>query len=279
VVIQKTIKKLVNEAAQPNLGKGDFDKFLIPLPPNKNEQSAISNALSDVNAFINSLERLITKKRNIKQGAMQKLLQPNEGWEIKRLGEIGKTYGGLSGKSKKDFLNGKYPYIPFMNIMSNPIIDTTFFDYVNLSGSETQNQAIKGDLFFNGSSETPEEVGMSSVLLDDIPSLYLNSFCFGFRLFNENKIYALYLSYFFRSSEGRKHIFSLAQGATRYNLSKSNFLKLEIPLPKYDEQIRIANIISDFESEIVVLEKKLYKAKQIKKGMMQQLLTGKIRLV
>ena len=116
----------------------------------------------------------------IKQGAMQRLLQPKEGWEVKKLGSIGKPYGGLSGKSKSDFEDGKFPYIPFMNIMSNPIIDIDYFDFVKVGIDESQNKAIKGDLFFNGSSETPEEVGMCSVLLDDIPNLYLNSFCFGF---------------------------------------------------------------------------------------------------
>jgi len=198
---------------------------------------------------------------------------------VKKLGDIAKTYGGLSGKTKDDFHNGIFPYIPFLNILSNPIIDTTYFDFVNIGSGETQNKASKGDLFFNGSSETPEEVGMCSVLLDDIENLYLNSFCFGLRLFNQNEFYALYLSYFFRSGEGRKLLFSLAQGATRYNLSKTNFLKLEFPLPNYEEQLRIARIIGDMDSEISALGKKLHKTKNIKQGLMQSLLTGKIRLI
>ena len=102
-------------------------------------------------------------------------------WEVKKLGSIGTTYGGLTGKSKVDFQNGQFPYIPFMNIMSNPIIDTTYFDYVHVAAHENQNRTQKGDLFFNGSSETPQELGMCSVLLHDIPNLFLNSFCFGFR--------------------------------------------------------------------------------------------------
>jgi type I restriction enzyme, S subunit len=251
----------------------------IIIPPTIEEQTAIATALSDVDALISSLEKLITKKRNIKQGAMQQLLQPKEGWEVKKLGEIGKPYGGLSGKSKSDFENGNSLYIPFMNIMSNPVIDTDYLDYVSVKTGESQNSAMKGDLFFNGSSETPEEVGMCSVLLDDIPNLYLNSFCFGFRLKPELSINGLFLSYFFRSSMGRKIFYSSAQGATRYNLSKSNFLKLEICLPKTQEQNYIATVISDMDEEIFSLETKLEKYKQIKQGMMQQLLTGKIRLV
>ena len=252
--------------------------LLISLPPTKAEQTAIATALSDADALINSLEKLIAKKRNITQGAMQQLLKPKEGWEVKKLGNIGKPYGGLSGKSKLDFADGKFPYIPFMNIMSNPIIDTSYVDYVNIGVDENQNKALKGDLFFNGSSETPEEVGMCSVLLEDIPNLYLNSFCFGFRLNKDSKENGLYLSYFFRSSEGRKLFYSMAQGATRYNLSKGNFNKLDVPLPKQEEQIEIANILTDMNNEIIKLEAKLEKYRNLKLGMLQTLLTGKIRL-
>jgi len=250
----------------------------IPVPTIE-EQTAIATVLSDADALINSLEKLIAKKRNIKQGTMQQLLKPKEGWEVKKLGSIGKPYGGLSGKSKTDFEDGKFLYIPFMNIMSNPIIDTSYVDYVNIGVNENQNKALKGDLFFNGSSETPEEVGMCSVLLEDIPNLYLNSFCFGFRLNKDSKENGLYLSYYFRSSEGRKLFYSMAQGATRYNLSKSNFNKMEVSLPQPEQQNEIATILSDMDAEIQALETKLEKYRKIKLGMMQNLLTGKIRLI
>jgi type I restriction enzyme S subunit len=256
----------------------------IPIPPSKSEQTAIATVLSDTDALIEQLEKLITKKKAIKQGAMQQLLTGKKRWgfsgewEVKKLGEIGETYGGLSGKKKSDFGGGKYPYIPFMNIMSNPVIDLQYFDYVNIRGDEKQNKAIKGDLFFNGSSETPEEVGMCSVLQGDIPNLYLNSFCFGFRLNKDLKTDGLYLSYFFRSPMGRQLIFSLAQGATRYNLSKINFMKLKIPYPNPVEQTAIATVLSDMDAEIVSLEKKRDKYIMLKQGMMQQLLTGRIRI-
>ncbi len=258
----------------------------IPLPPTKSEQTAIATALSDTDALIENLEKLIAKKRNIKQGVMQELLTGrkrlagfNGSWKEKKLGDIGKTYGGLSGKSKKDFEDGKYPYIPFLNILNNPIIDCNFFDYVNLQTGEKQNKSYKGDLFFNGSSETPEEVGMCSVLMDDIPNLYLNSFCFGFRLFSEELSNGMFLSYYFRSKLGRKLIYSLAQGATRYNLSKTNFLKLVLRIPEPEEQAAIANVLVLIDREIQSLEQKLHKYQLIKRGMMQTLLTGKIRLV
>jgi type I restriction enzyme S subunit len=255
------------------------DRMKIAVPPTVSEQTAIATALSDADSLVDSLEKLIAKKKLIKQGAMQELLKPKKGWIVKKLGELGKTFGGLSGKSKSDFTNGIYPYIPFMNIMSNPVIDIEYFDYVNIKQGENQNKALKGDLFFNGSSETPEEVGMCSVLTHDIPKLYLNSFCFGFRLFQEAEATGLFLSYFFRSPFGRSLFFSSAQGATRYNLSKANFLKLEVQLPSKEEQTRIAQIISEIDLEINLLSAKMEKSRTIKQGMMQNLLTGKIRLV
>lgn len=278
-LIQKQKASKGQGDAVVHISATQLSNIKIPLPPTLAEQTAIATALSDADALIRSLEKLIAKKRNIKQGAMQRLLEPKAGWEVNKLGSIGKAYGGLSGKSKMDFADGKFPYIPFMNIMSNPIIDTSYFDYVNIGSNEIQNQALKGDLFFNGSSETPEEVGMCSVLLKDVPNLYLNSFCFGFRLNIESKINGLYLSYFFRSSEGRKLFYSMAQGATRYNLSKSNFNKLELLLPTPEEQNEIAHIISDMDTEITALETKLEKYRKVKLGMMQNLLTGKIRLI
>jgi type I restriction enzyme S subunit len=272
------LKGIETGTTMKHINVGDLIHFYVPIPTLA-EQTAIATALSDADGLITGLEKLIAKKRNIKQGAMQQLLQPKEGWEVKKLGELGKVYGGLSGKSKIDFHEGKYPYIPFMNIMSNSVIDSTYLDYVNIKNGEFQNQALKGDLFFNGSSETPEEVGMCSALLEDISNLYLNSFCFGYRLNKEHNADSLYLSYFFRSDEGRNLFYAMAQGATRYNLSKGNFLKLEIKLPKPEEQTRIASILSDMDAELSALEQKLEKYKKIKLGMMQELLTGKTRLI
>ncbi|MFD0993174.1 restriction endonuclease subunit S [Tenacibaculum geojense] len=266
------------------------NKMHIGVPPTLKEQKAIATALSDVDDLITSLETLIAKKQAIKQGAMQQLLTPpHKGgkrlpgfsgeWVEKVIGKIGITYGGLSGKSKKDFEDGKYPYITFLNVMNNVVIDTSIFEYVHIKPGEQQNKARKGDLFFNTSSETPEEVGMCAVLNEDIGELYLNSFCFGFRLKEDSNVYAYFFSYLINSSIGRNLFLSLAQGATRYNLSKSNFNKLIIEVPSKKEQKAIAEILSDMDAEIEELETKKAKYQQLKQGMMQELLTGKTRLV
>jgi type I restriction enzyme, S subunit len=193
-------------------------------------------------------------------------------WKLISFGDLGEYYGGLSGKTKVNFGSGK-PYIPFMNIMANDIIDVNYFDLVEIKGDEKQNKAVKGDVFFNTSSETPEEVGMCAVLLDDISDLYLNSFCFGFRLNEEAKKRYLpeYISRFMNSGFGRRLMFPLAQGMTRYNLSKKYFVKLEIPFPSLPEQQKIAAILSTVDEQISTTDQIIEKSKELKKGLMQKL--------
>ena len=149
---------------------------------------------------------------------------------------------------------------------------------VNIEWGEGQNEVRKGDLFFNTSSETPEEVGICATLKHDLKDVYLNSFCFGFRI-TDDEVDNEYLAYYFRGSEGRYLMTTLAQGATRYNLSKDNFNKSVITLPPTKkEQQAIANILTTMDDEITALEAERDKYICIKRGMMQKLLTGEIRL-
>ena len=262
----------------------DMLKVLIKIPPLP-EQERIAEALSDVDSLISSIEKLITKKKAVKQGAMQELLTGKKRlpgfdreWDDYTIGKMGEFYSGLSGKSKKDFDCGEAHYITFLNVLSNVKIDTSILAAVDVKEGEMQNAVKKGDLFFNTSSETPEEVGMCAVLDEDLDNTYLNSFCFCFRL-NDDTHNPLFLSYYLNSAIGRRIMSVLAQGATRYNLSKNNFAETVIKLPTKEEQTAIASILSDMDNEIEALEQKLAKTRQIKQGMMQQLLTGKIRLV
>ena len=269
----------------PGLSQGDILNKRIPLPPFL-EQRAIATALSNVDALLAKLDRLITKKRDLKQGALQQLLTGkirlpgfSGAWEVRRMNSLGNTYGGLSGKTKIDFGHGCARYIPFMNVMTGTVIDVEWLEVVNVSSNEVQNLTQKGDLFFNGSSETPEEVGFCSVLLQDAHSLYLNSFCFGFRFNPDAKVNGLFFAYWFRSRKGRETMAVLAQGATRYNIAKSAFLRLELPQPSEGEQTAIATVLSDMDAELAVLEARRAKTRALKQGMMQELLTGRIRLV
>ncbi len=285
ILIEDTWTSISKGSTFDSINSEDIKNLKI-AHPSLQEQQAIAEALSDVDNLITSLEKLIDKKRQIKQGTMQQLLTGKKRlpgftgeWGVKKLGDIGRAYSGLTKKNKSDFEDGNKPYISFLNVMNNAIIRLQELKYVKVSPSEKQSLVQKGDLFFNTSSETPDEVGMCSVLMEDVDELYLNSFCFGFRLFKKDEFEPLYLSYYFRSNEGRKLFYFLAQGATRYNLSKSAFYKMKITYPSFEEQMVISMLLYDMDSEIEALEKKLEKYKAIKQGMMQELLTGRIRLV
>ena len=253
--------------------------------PSYKEQEKIVESLSGVDDMIGALDEAIAKKQQIKEGLMQQLLtgeavipEYSGEWQKKRIGDIGFTYSGLTGKTKNDFGHGEAQYITFLNVLNNPVLKTDVFEKVDVRSDERQNAAKKGDLFFNTSSETPEEVGICALLNADINNLYLNSFCFGFRL-TDPDVDGLYLSYFWRSKQGREIMSALAQGATRYNLSKEYFNKAIITLPPIELQRYIANTITAADKEIAELEQKRDKYLLIKQGMMQELLTGKTRLV
>ena len=270
----------------PTLNRNDAHSYLVSLPDDPAEQELIANALSDVDRLIESLDALIAKKRAIKQATMKQLLTGKtrlpgftKEWKLTRLDRCGSTYGGITGKGKADFGHGSARYVTFLNVLENAIIQPSMFEAVDIGPAETQNRVRRGDLLFNGTSETPEDVALGACVLDDWDNLYLNSFCFGFRFHADSDHDPLFFAYFFRGTIGRQLMSALAQGATRYNMSKRQFLKLECPLPDGDEQKAIAQVLSDMDKEIAVILQRRDKTRAIKQGMMQQLLTGRIRLV
>jgi type I restriction enzyme, S subunit len=284
--INRLLKRKMTKSVQLALNKIIVFEQKIMCPSSDTEQQIIANALFDSDIQIQALESLISKKRDIKQGIMQELLSGKTRlpgfsghWKSEKLKNIGMTFGGLTGKSKDDFGSGSARYITFMNIMTNVVIDCNTLESVSVTKGETQNEVSLGDLFFNGSSESPEEVGMCSYLDEELHDVYLNSFCFGFRPNRNSKNDGRYLAYFFRNQEGRKLMKSLAQGSTRYNISKTALLSVDFLIPELSEQQAIAEVLSDMDAEIAALKQRLEKTKAIKQGMMQQLLTGRIRLV
>jgi len=199
-------------------------------------------------------------------------------WKEMIFGELGYTYSGLSGKTIKDFGKGK-GFIPYMNIFTNSKIDPTFLNYVEIHPWENQNAVKKNDLFFTTSSETIEEVGMTSVLLEDIGECYLNSFCFGFRLYNYDDLIPEFVPYLFRGDEVRKQISDLGQGSTRYNLPKTELLKrLKLNLPSPLEQRFISHILSKTDAVIELTKAAISKYNSIKQGMVHDLFTRGIDL-
>lgn len=267
-LIKKEINKNGGGTNISNLSQQILNAIVIKLPEYV-EQIKIVEILSTWDNAIQTTEKLLENSRRQKKALMQKLL--GKGEQIFRLEDLGSTFTGLSGKSKVDFGKGK-PYIPYMNIFINSHIDIQHLELVEIGKDETQNKVRYGDIFFTTSSETPDEVGMSSVLLNEVDELYLNSFCFGFRLNNFENLLPEYAQYLFRCDEIRKAISLLGQGATRYNLSKTQLMKLTIKLPSLEEQREIAEILSTAEQEIETLQRKLECLKLEKGALMQRLL-------
>ena len=252
----------------------------IPLPlPTLPEQKRIADFLSDIDTKIEKLTRKKELTEQYKKGAMQKIFSQKirfkdengkkyPDWEEKRLGELGETYNGLTNKTKVDFGEGK-PYIQYKQIFDDSKIDILRFDFVKLNEGDIQNKAKYGDVFFTTSSETPDEVGISSVLLDNVDELYLNSFCFGFRAFSLKHLLPEFSRYLFRNENFRQIIFKLSQGSTRYNISKNQFMKLSINLPCPVEQKKIAEFLLNLDTIIQRIEKELAMLKEYKRGLLQ----------
>lgn len=156
------------------------------------------------------------------------------------LGQLGQTFGGLTGKTKLDFGRGK-PFITYMNVFKNSKLNIQEVDLCEIGDNENQNKLKYGDIFFTGSSETPEEVGMAAVLLDKPDyDVYLNSFCFGFRLHSFEILLPEFARFLFRAKYVRDFMHLHAQGSTRFNLSKTTVkdkLKLYIPPKKRQKEI------------------------------------------
>ena len=188
---------------------------------------------------------------------MIKRLCPN-GVEFKRLGDVGTFYGGLSGKSKADFVDGNAKFITYMNVYSNPSLNTNINDFVKVEEGEKQNKVMYGDILFTGSSETPDECGMTSVLTEQTDeTLYLNSFCFGYRFNDVNNINPGFMKHLFRSHSLRKALAKTASGVTRFNVSKKKVANIEIPIPSIEEQNRIVAILDRFEALTTSLQEGL----------------------
>ncbi|MBO5585274.1 MAG: restriction endonuclease subunit S [Bacteroidaceae bacterium] len=178
--------------------------------------------------------------------------------EWKTIEELGSFFGGLTGKTKNDFVDGNANFITYMNVFSNPSLNTSKVGTVKINEGEKQNKIQKGDILFTGSSETPEETGMSCVVTDDLKEdFYMNSFCFGLRLYSPEQVNLHYLKHILRSEPVRKSIAKTASGVTRYNISKARFSKIKIPIPSLSEQQRIVSILDTFTSSISNLKQQI----------------------
>ena len=277
---------LLNQVTQLSVGgimAGLSSKIIknifLPLPPTKAEQNAIAKALSDADALISSLEKLITKKRNIKQGAMQQLLKPKKGWVVKKLGNcaILKARIGWQGLTTTEYRkNGEYHLITGTEF-KNGYVDWDACHHVD-EIRYTQDKYIQireKDVLVTKDGT----IGKIALIKNIIKPATLNSGVFVIRpidgAFDSEFFYYLLLSEYFTAFLSR-----LTAGSTINHLYQKDFVTFIFSVPQtINEQKAIATILSDIDNEISLLEKKLSKSKMMKQGMMQELLTGKIRLI
>jgi type I restriction enzyme S subunit len=180
------------------------------------------------------------------------------GVQFKTLGELGATYSGLVGKSKADFNDGNARYVAYSSIYNNLSVNVRPTDFVRVQAGEKQNALRLGDVLFTASSETPDDVGMSSVVIEKpTEPVYLNSFCFGYRLNDPSLLLPGFARYVFRADEVRRAIARSASGVTRFNISKGRFLKVRIPLPPIEVQREIVKVLDSFTQLEAALEAQL----------------------
>lgn len=278
---QSKIKDNSHGGAMQNLVSMDvFRKTPISIPPTLAEQEAIAEALSDTDAYIESLEQLIQKKRLIKQGAMQELLTGKRRlpgftgeWEVKRLGDVALFYKG-KGLPKDDLdPNGAEKCIHYGELFTKygaiieDVISRTFCNNDTFC-------SIKNDVLMPTSDVTPNGLATASCIVYD--DIVLGGDILVIRP-DRTQLQGPYLSYCIRNSYNQ--VMQLVTGTTVYHLYPSNMKTFLIKIPTIKEQSAISSILSDMDSEISALEEKLKKARLIKQGMMQELLTGRIRLV
>ena len=279
---QKALKRRESKGAQGGVYLGEIAKIKLNLPP-KPEQERVVAVLETWDNYLELLDKKIALKNQLKKGLMQQLLTGKmrlpgfiETYRKFKFASLGNTYAGITGKTKDDFGTGD-PYISYMNIYSNPKVNIAISDQVNI-GESRQSTVQYGDLFFTTSSETPGEVGISSVLLDRVgPKVYLNSFCFGFRLDNFDILLPDFARFYLRGQEFRKKMVRIAQGASRYNLSKKYFMETEVTIPSIDEQRILSNLFEVLDNEILLLQIRKQQVAYQKKYLLKNLITGTIR--
>ena len=247
--IRRKLFILAQGSTRFNISKNEVMRIGVLLP-NPIEQTKIAKFLSLIEDRIATQRKIIEKLESLIKG-LNNTLYKQYGNGIKTsFAELGYSYSGLTGKTANDFGTGK-PFITYLNVYSNNIIDENAYQYVRINNGEQQNVVKYGDVLFTLSSETPEEVGIGSVYLGET-DVYLNSFCFGIHIENKQLAYSPYLSYFVSSTPFRKFIYPFAQGSTRFNLYKADFERAAIMLPSLDKQKRIYAVLSRITMKIEI---------------------------
>jgi type I restriction enzyme S subunit len=279
--------------AIPHISPADIGSFKVALPPTIAEQEAIAEALSDADALIESLEQLIAKKRHLKQGAMQQLLTGKKclmgfsgEWKVKALGALFNFSGGFTA-SRDQLSTEGYCYLHYGDIhTSNKTFVDVRSEYQNIPKLNIPLKKVSsvsilddGDVVFVDASEDDEGTSKHVVISNPDRIPFISGLHTIVARSKTNELEHQYRRYCFQTSAVKSQFRFFAVGTKVSGISKTNIVKVMLPVPSVPEQTAIAAILGDMDVEIVALETKLAKTRQLKQGMMQELLTGRIRLV
>jgi len=238
-------------SSYPAINSEDLATIHLYYTPDKKEQLKISRLLDLLDKRIATQNKIIEKYESLIQAMCDTLIESEQHKVELAFSDFGKSYSGLSGKSAEDFGEG-CPYITYMNVYQNQIINATNVGLVKINGAEQQSVVHYGDILFTLSSETAEEVGIGAVYLGDTYPLYLNSFCFGIHIIDDNKIFPPFLAFYVSTKSFRKVVFPLAQGSTRFNLQKNDFMKKGFSFPTVERQRKIYSALKTYSDKLAV---------------------------
>ena len=244
------IRRIAQGTKIYSISTKNFSECYVGIP-SKAEQTKIATLLRLIDERIATQNKIIEKYESLIQAMCDNLIEREIQQVTLSFSDFGQSYSGLSGKNAEDFGEG-YPFITYMNVYQNQIIDSTDVGLVKINETEQQSVVHYGDILLTLSSETPEEVGMGAVYLGETYPLYLNSFCFGIHITDEAKIYPPFLAYYVSSQSFRKAVYPLAQGSTRFNLQKSDFMKKHFSFPMIEKQRKIYSILKAYSDKLII---------------------------
>ncbi len=251
---QGQISNAVNQGAQPNLFLNHIERLQCPLPCLP-EQRAIAAALSDVDALLEVLKRLIAKKRDLKQAALQQLLTGQTRlpgfygeWEVKRLGDLGAFLKG-SGIKKEQARRGDLPCVRYGEIYThhNDYI-RSFHSWISPEVAATATRLKQGDLLFAGSGETKGEIGKCVAFIDDCPA-FAGGDILILRLAGTHP---MFMGYYCNTAAINAQKASKGQGDAVVHISTAALSSIEVAIPSLSEQTAIAAVLSDMDAELAV---------------------------
>jgi type I restriction enzyme S subunit len=284
-IYRDQIQTLASGLKVYGISKSNLSKIKIYLPP-KGEQKAIAKALSEIDELIETLKSEIIKRKNLHTAVIQKLFPTNylkiklpNGWELRSLGELGTISGAGVDKVSR---SSDFPIklLNYMDVHRNTFV-TPAIDFMDTTATKDQIRncsLIKGDVLFTPTSETPDDIARSSVVLNDFRET-----CYSYHLIRfrpKIKFDLNYLAFVFLLEDFRLQAQKAAEGSgTRYVITLPRFRSLLIPIPDIKIQNEIGQAVNDISNQIESLKNELEKYQQLKSGMAHDLLTGKVRLV